>query len=190
MSTVKAKNVQVGTDTTAANNVVWAVPATQDGTARLQRGNAGATTADIIGVDANNFVTIPKLNTPFWKGQAQDAAAGTYSNSTLTLTMEAANMMTTGTNRVTPQRTGWYFVSANHLVAATSAIYYAIRKNGSTEKHAYYVGQAGNVPTDMNINTIVYFNGTTDYVDFYIQGTFTQLWTGPHSSISLFYVCG
>jgi hypothetical protein len=57
MSTVKSKNVQVGTDTTPSNNFTWYQPVTPDGTVRLGRGDAGSVT-DIIGVTGAGNVGI------------------------------------------------------------------------------------------------------------------------------------
>ncbi len=56
--TVKVNNVQLGDSATAANNFVLSVPATPDGTVKLSRGNVGATTQDVLTVDANGKVTI------------------------------------------------------------------------------------------------------------------------------------
>ncbi len=48
MSTVNAKNFQVGTSGTAAQNLTWYQPSTPDGTIRLGVGNAGATSSDAL----------------------------------------------------------------------------------------------------------------------------------------------
>ena len=58
MSTLKTNNVQVGQSATAAQNFVLAVPAVPNGTSKLSRGNAGATTADILTIGADNSVNI------------------------------------------------------------------------------------------------------------------------------------
>jgi len=52
MSVVKANNIQIGQSGTAANNFVVSVPVTPDGTMKIARGNVGATTQDILTVDA------------------------------------------------------------------------------------------------------------------------------------------
>jgi len=54
MSTIKTKNVQVGTDGTASNNFTIYVPGTPDGTLRVGQGDAGAAT-DIAKVDSDGF---------------------------------------------------------------------------------------------------------------------------------------
>jgi hypothetical protein len=50
MSTIKAKQLQLGDNATATQNFVWQT--NNDGTAKLARGNVGATTQDILTVDA------------------------------------------------------------------------------------------------------------------------------------------
>lgn len=52
MSLIKANAVQVGQSPTATQNFTLAVPSSPDGTIKLARGNAGATTQDVISVDA------------------------------------------------------------------------------------------------------------------------------------------
>lgn len=51
MSTVKVVNVQLGQSATASNNFTLAVPSVPNGTIKLSRGNAGATTSDVISID-------------------------------------------------------------------------------------------------------------------------------------------
>ena len=55
--TLKVNQVQLGDNSTAANNFVWQTNA--DGTAKLARGNVGATTQDILTVDASGRIDIP-----------------------------------------------------------------------------------------------------------------------------------
>lgn len=57
MSTTKVNNYQIGQSLTATNNATWYQPSTPDGTVRLGRGNAGATTSDIITVNSDGSVT-------------------------------------------------------------------------------------------------------------------------------------
>jgi len=55
MSLIKANAVQIGQSGTATQNFTLAVPSSPDGTIKLARGNAGATTQDVISVDASFF---------------------------------------------------------------------------------------------------------------------------------------
>lgn len=56
MSLIKANAVQIGQSPTATQNFTLAVPSSPDGTIKLARGNAGATTQDVISVDASGNV--------------------------------------------------------------------------------------------------------------------------------------
>jgi hypothetical protein len=56
MSLIKANAVQIGQSTTATQNFTLAVPSSPDGTIKLARGNAGATTQDVLSVDASGNV--------------------------------------------------------------------------------------------------------------------------------------
>jgi hypothetical protein len=56
MSLIKANAVQVGQSPTATQNFTLAVPSSPDGTIKLARGNAGATTQDVLSVDANGNI--------------------------------------------------------------------------------------------------------------------------------------
>lgn len=55
---LKLFGVQFGQSGTATNNITAAVPSPGDGTWKLSRGNFGATTQDILTVDATNAVTV------------------------------------------------------------------------------------------------------------------------------------
>jgi len=57
-------HVQVGDSATAARNFTLSVPIPPDGTMKLARGNAGATTQDIMLVDAAGVVTFPENPPP------------------------------------------------------------------------------------------------------------------------------
>ena len=58
MSVLKTNNVQIGQSTTATQNFTLSVPATPDGTIKLARGNQGATTQDVLAVDASGNVDV------------------------------------------------------------------------------------------------------------------------------------
>jgi len=54
--TLRVKTLQLGDNATATQNFVWTE--NSDGTAKLARGNVGATTQDILTVDANGKVIV------------------------------------------------------------------------------------------------------------------------------------
>ena len=57
MSTVKSKNLQIGTDGTASNNFTIYQPGTPDGTLRVGNGNAGSAT-DVVTVNSSGNVGV------------------------------------------------------------------------------------------------------------------------------------
>jgi len=57
MSLLKSNSVQIGQSATATQNFTLSVPSSPDGTIKLARGNSGATTADVLTVDASGNVT-------------------------------------------------------------------------------------------------------------------------------------
>lgn len=56
MSLIKSNAVQIGQSNTATENFTLAVPSSPDGTIKLARGNSGATTQDVLSVDASGNV--------------------------------------------------------------------------------------------------------------------------------------
>lgn len=60
MSLIKANAVQVGQSPTATQNFTLAVPSSPDGTIKLARGNAGATTQDVLNVSNTGVVSFPQ----------------------------------------------------------------------------------------------------------------------------------
>ena len=86
MSLLKFIKAQFGISNTPSNNFTLDASA-QDGTMKLSRGNAGATTQDILVVDAAGKVTFPAGSQMLGVGQvwqnvtASRAAATDYTNS-------------------------------------------------------------------------------------------------------------
>ena len=87
MSLVKFIKAQLGMSSTPANNFTLDASA-QDGTMKLSRGNAGATTQDVLVVDGAGKVTFPSGSEMFGVGQTwQDVTPSrsvgtTYINTT------------------------------------------------------------------------------------------------------------
>ena len=79
MSTVIAKNVQVGTSGTATDNFTVFQPATPDGTLRIGNGNTGITTSQVALTSAGNFGI--GTSSPANPLTVQTAATGTTAGS-------------------------------------------------------------------------------------------------------------
>jgi hypothetical protein len=60
MAGVTKTNLQIGDSGTATQNFTLSVPAVPDGTVKLARGNHGATTQDVLTVDASGVVAAPQ----------------------------------------------------------------------------------------------------------------------------------
>jgi hypothetical protein len=60
MSLIKANAVQVGQSPTATQNFTLTVPSSPNGTIKLARGNAGATTQDVMTVSNSGVVSFPQ----------------------------------------------------------------------------------------------------------------------------------
>lgn len=74
MSLIKANSAQIGQSNTATQN--FTLTTGLDGTAKLARGNAGATTQDILNVDANGNVLVDGNNLNLFS--AKSLAASGY----------------------------------------------------------------------------------------------------------------
>ena len=76
MSLIKTNQVQLGQSGTATQNFTLAVPSPANGTVKLARGNAGATTQDVLTVDANGNINgnVLATGTTFARNLATRAA--------------------------------------------------------------------------------------------------------------------
>jgi len=127
MSTVIAKNIQIGTSGTAAQNFTWYQPATPDGTVRLGVGNSGATTADLVTATSTVMTVAGTVTSRSASGRDAVAllgrAGGTSSfATTLTPTTLSANRtLTLPDNTGTVLTTGATVTIAQGGTGATSA---------------------------------------------------------------------
>jgi len=175
MSLIKAIRQQLGLSVTPANNFTWDASA-DNGTAKLARGNAGATTQDIMVVDAAGKVSFPQnLNTPVFSGY--NAGPGSIPNNTLTKLhvssqIDTAGWWNAGNTRYIPQVAGYYevtvTVTGTSSMAALQLAAAAILKNGAPVGEGTFVyGNAlANVSDSRSmISYIVAMNGTTDFIE-------------------------
>jgi len=117
MSLLKANSIQIGQSSTATQNFTLSVPSSPDGTIKLARGNSGATTADILSVDAsgnitttlaNGIVTPAKLSQPLTQATAQNPTSTSVDFSGIPswakkITFTYAALSTSGANGNFPQ---------------------------------------------------------------------------------------
>jgi hypothetical protein len=103
MSTVIAKNIQIGTSGTATNNFTWYQPASPDGTVRLGVGNSGATTGDVIAVNSSGVTVTGSVAATSLAGSgssitalnASNLSTGTIPTGILAVTQAAKTATTT-----------------------------------------------------------------------------------------------
>lgn len=109
-------------------------------------------------------------------GQAFSAYLGTNQATTInaftkilvdTEEFDIGNCFSTANSRFQPTVAGYYYVAAE-VVMATGAgfLYPAIYKNGSIAKGGNTT-TVNAVNTSANVAALIYFNGTTDYAEFF-----------------------
>ena len=103
MSTVIAKNIQIGTSGTAAQNFTWYQPASPDGTVRLGVGNSGATTGDVVTANSSGVTVTGSVSATSLAGSgssitalnASNLSTGTIPTGILAVTQAAKTATTT-----------------------------------------------------------------------------------------------
>jgi hypothetical protein len=83
---------------------------------------------------------------------------------------DTANAFDSTTNyRFTPLVTGYYQINGSAQIGtASQGLVVSIYKNGSEYKRGVWFGNATSIGNQSIVSSIVYFNGTTDYVELYI----------------------
>jgi hypothetical protein len=181
MSTVKSKNLQVGTDATASNNFTIYQPSTPDGTLRVGVGNADSPTE--VGRFTN--AGYKPANAPFFYASASadqtPISAATWTKVVLdTEVYDTANCFdNSSTYRFTPNVAGYYLfnhsVRVNFTTSMSQANVVVWKNGGSSEKGQMNLVRNQNAAFHVAGSCIHYLNGTTDYVELYvyINGTGT-----------------
>jgi hypothetical protein len=189
---IKVNQVQLGDSLTATRNFVWQTNV--DGTAKLARGNVGATTQDILTVDANGRVAFPqsvavlKVNrsASFALTSGVQAAVncdvkevdtlGAYNN---TASPVILNGVSVPAYSFLPLITGYYQVSGRVFMSGTNLTYGTCRitKNGANAIEGSYLGVgvgAAAGEAHSNVAGIIQMNGTTDYISLVAQSAGTS----------------
>ena len=81
MSLLKSNSVQIGQSATATQNFTLSVPSSPDGTIKLARGNSGATTADVLTVNASGAITGATITSSTVNGGTITSGTATASTS-------------------------------------------------------------------------------------------------------------
>ena len=123
-----------------------------------------------------NLVTIPSVtgtamvsgNMPAFSAYlSSNQSVSNFTNTKVTFDTEEFDTNNNfASNRFTPTVAGYYQINAGIVFAST--VTYAqifIYKNGASYKYAYSQSAASNY--SQNISSIVYCNGSTDYIEIY-----------------------
>ena len=197
MSLIKLIKAQLGLSATPANNFTLDASA-DNGTMKLARGNAGATTQDIMTVDAAGKVTFPQ-NAASSTAIVLQAAKLTSQNiapsvdviltnysSVIVDTLSAFNS-TTGT--YTPTVAGWYLVTAHARYTvgpSANVIASGFKKNGTTVKECITKGNSAVQYFDCT--ALVYLNGTTDYIQVHLAQNSASTLSGGQGKLDVTYI--
>ena len=180
MSLLKTIKAQLGLSGTPANNFTLDASA-DNGTMKLARGNAGATTQDIMTVAADGKVSFPQGGVAT-SGPAFSAVKSVVQSINATPAkvvypteeFDTNSCYDTSTSRFTPNVPGYYQINAAWgSSGSNSGNSIAVRKNGVEYKVGTYTTtiQAAAVVT---VSALVYLNGSTDYVEIYGSNVTTQ----------------
>lgn len=182
MSTVKSKNLQVGTDATASNNFTIYQPSTPDGTLRIGVGNADSptevgrfTSAGYKPATAPAFAARLSTN--------QSISTNTWTKMALaTETFDTNNNYDNATNyRFTPTVAGYYYftVAGFASIATGQREIVSVYKNGSEAITALNTGTTVNGGVGAIVSGMLYANGSTDYFEgwYYQDGGSTATLT-------------
>jgi len=188
MSTVKSKNLQVGTDATATNNFTIYQPSTPDGTLRIGVGNADSPT------EVGRFTSAgyKPATAPAFSAYASSSTSMTATAWTKiqfnTEEYDTNSNYDTSNYRFTPTVAGYYFLSGTWIAASAFCFGMAsIYKNGSRYRDGASHGYSTNNSNGFSASGLVYANGSTDYFEFYGQSNVTNTAT---TGVSGCHFCG
>jgi hypothetical protein len=172
MSTVKSKKVQLGTDANSANNFTIYQPATPDGTLRIGVGNADSPT-EVGQFNANGYkpATAPAFFS--YPSSAVSVSSATPTKIPFNLTDFNTGDYDTTNYRFTPSVAGYYQVNAHAYfgtsIADQQQVWIGLYKNGSGYMYGSVQNASGNDNLSPSISTLIYLNGSTDYIEIYVR---------------------
>lgn len=181
---LKTSAVQLGDSATPSQNFV--LRTNVDGTATLARGNLGATTQDILTINADGGIKLNQAPAFRATGASQNLATNTdvkmqFPNESY----DTSNAFDAVTNhRFQPLTAGYYQVSCNiQYLGAAYAGNFVIRvyKNGVNYEELYVTTNTG-MYTHGGGSVNIYLNGSTDYVEIFAQHS--QGTTQPMQGVS------
>ena len=150
------------------------VVVTSDTSGSLAFQSNGTTIMTVASTGVSTQVGSPAFSA--YAGSAQSITNSTYTKIQLnTETFDTNNNFDSSTNyRFTPTVAGYYQINANVYLADAGVAGYiisALYKNGSAYKYSigYYNASYGNGGAP--ISDVIYLNGSTDYIEYYVRQT-------------------
>lgn len=177
MSVLKLDAVQLGDNADATKNFTFRT--NNNGTLTLARGNVGATTQDLLTLDAAGRVAMPQTVVAFSAYLNTGQVVGTIAKIQLGAEeFDTANAFDSAANfRFQPAVAGYYQLFGSvQGGSANVAMQPFIYKNGVNRKSGSFINASGAYQT-VQIVDMVYLNGTTDYVELWGTQSVSQAMT-------------
>ena len=171
MSTVKSKQLQVGTSATSTDNFTIYQPATPDGTLRIGVGNADNPT-EVGRFNSNGYVATNAPAFSAYRSTTQSISSATQTKIQFNgEQFDVNNCFDSTTNyRFTPNVAGYYQINSSMNSGASTSpteVSLTIYKNGSVAYYGGYLAASSTIKSSPNVSALVYCNGTTDYIEIY-----------------------
>jgi hypothetical protein len=166
MSTVKSKKIQLGVSDTSTDNFTIYQPSTPDGTLRIGQGNADSPT-EVAKITSDGV--LPKAPLMYaYSNSSQSISVSTWTKVQLPHTMYDTNSWWDTTNhRFKPQIAGYYQVSGYIRYGGTSQTQQNMHFYFNGSEHSQVGLTRDSVVSETFGQTIIKFNGSTDYVEMY-----------------------
>ena len=134
------------------------------------KGNATSTFGGNVDVTGNVITDAPIFSA--YKSSSQSISAGVWTLITLdTEEIDSNSNFDTSTSKFQPSIAGWYHINylVNTVTACNGYAYGALYKNGSAQTYngTLYTGAYVGADVTVTFSTLVYMNGTTDYLQMY-----------------------
>ena len=145
-----------------------------DGTLTIQTGTTAGSQVTALSIDAAGHVAMPQSLVTFsaYQSSAQSVPTATLTKMQIqTKEFDVGSYFDNTTNyRFTPLVPGYYKISgAVYFSNNAATVVCSIFKNGSDFKRGSMSGQIASAGQGSSVSALVYFNGTTDYVELYGQ---------------------
>ena len=117
-----------------------------------------------------NGVSTPAFAVNNYTGSNQSISAGNWVKATMTNKLfDTANCYSTATSRFTPTVPGYYQFNGTLRGEGTSVTVFVVEfyKNGASYSRGGQINSTSS-GTMINHSDLIYCNGTTDYVEFYV----------------------